>query len=115
MAEPGDEEELKKDYSHWNADSTRRLKFRSDKTAGTKLLAELKWKQSAQGAFDLLVALGAWSKHEDLALLRSGFPIRFSEINLKAAQESLVRYNDVPLLSPHTFIHTLTNQEMLLI
>lgn len=90
LAESGDDDESIHDYKNWSADSTRRLKFCSDRSAGTQLLAELKWKQSAQGAFDLLVAIGAWSKHEDLALLRSGFPIRFSKSEVDAARDILV-------------------------
>ena len=57
----------------------KRLKHRVDITAGMQLLAQLKLKRNAQGAFDLLVRVGAWTKHEDLAFLRSGFPTRFTE------------------------------------
>ncbi len=95
LDEPGDDDESIQDYMRWDADSTRRLKFRSDRYAGTQLLAQLKWKQTAQGAFDLLVALGAWSKHEDLALLRSGFPIRFSKLEVEAARVSRVSYKEI--------------------
>lgn len=55
------------------------LKYERDTEAGTQLLAYLLKKRTPQGAFDLLVSLGVWKKHEDLALLRSGFPTRFSE------------------------------------
>ena len=55
------------------------LKYERDTAAGMQLLAYLLKKRAPQGAFDLLVSLGVWQKHEDLALLRSGFPTRFSE------------------------------------
>lgn len=74
------------DLSVWNQQSIRRLKYEVDQNAGTQLLATLKWKRSSQGAFDLLVALGAWTKHEDVFFLRSGFPVRFTE-----EQEALAR------------------------
>lgn len=62
----------------WDRDSVRRLKYRVDRSPAIELLAELMWKRTPQGAFDLLVKLGAWEEHEDLALLRSGFPLRFT-------------------------------------
>lgn len=70
----------------WDGDSVRRLKYRLDRAPALQLLSELKWKRTPQGAYDLLVALGAWKKHEDLALLRSGFPLRFAESELAAAR-----------------------------
>jgi hypothetical protein len=93
LAEPGDDDQESRDYKEWDASSTRRLKFRDERSAGLQLLAQLARKQSPQGAFDLLVSLGVWSKHEDLALLRSGFPVSFSTLEIKAAQESLVSFN----------------------
>lgn len=63
----------------WDSDSVRRLKYQRPLTAAVQLLAQLQWKRTAQGAFDLLVALGAWEPHEDIALLRSGFPLRFTK------------------------------------
>lgn len=69
----------------WDQDCIRRLKYNLDVTAGIQLLAALKKKRTAQGALDLLVDLGAWTKHEDIALLRSGFPIRFTEEEEAAA------------------------------
>lgn len=62
------------------------LKYKSDQTAGTQLLAQLSWKRTNQGAMDLLIALGVWTKHEDLALLRSGFPVSFTQHELQAAE-----------------------------
>ena len=61
------------------------LKYFSDQTAGTQLLAQLSLKRTTQGAMDLLISLGAWTKHEDLPLLRSGFPILFTDEQLQAA------------------------------
>ena len=34
---------------------------------------------------DLLVALGVWDPHQDLALLQSGFPVCFTKSQLQAA------------------------------
>jgi exoribonuclease II len=67
----------------------RRLKFRSRSatTAAIQLLAALQWRRTTQGAFDLLVGLGAWQVHEDTALLRSGFPLSFSKEEEMAAQQ----------------------------
>lgn len=72
----------------WDRDSVRRLKYRLDRTPALALLAELMWKRTTQGAFDLLVALGAWQKHEDLALLRSGFPLRFTKEEEEIARQA---------------------------
>jgi len=69
----------------WNRKCAHRLKYDVDIAAGTQLLAELKRKRTSQGAFDLLVDIGAWGKHEDLALLRSGFPTKFTEEEEEAA------------------------------
>ena len=68
--------------------SSRQLKHQMDTTAGTQILSALKRKRSTQSAYDLLVQLGIWEKHEDIALLRSGFPLRFSEEELDAAVEA---------------------------
>lgn len=72
----------------WDRKCTHRLKHDLDTAAGTQLLAELKRKRTPQGAFDLLVNIGAWSKHEDLALLRSGFPTKFTEEEEEAAKNA---------------------------
>ena len=72
----------------WDRDCAQRLKYDMDMTAGTQLLAELKRKRTMEGAFDLLVDLGAWNKHEDLALLRSGFPTRFIDEEERAAKDA---------------------------
>jgi hypothetical protein len=77
---------LQRDLYEWDRGSIRRLKYQLDRSAGTELLAELLWKRTAQGAFDILVEIGAWNKHEDLALLRSGFPLRFTEVEDEAAR-----------------------------
>lgn len=79
----------------WDAECVKRLKFELDQTAGTQLLAELKRKRTTQGAFDLLVELGAWRKHEDLPLLRSGFPTRFTDEEEEAAKEAEIMAVDV--------------------
>lgn len=95
LSERGDDAQAGRDYRYkeWDASSTRRLKLRNEKSAGLQLLARLDRKRSPQGAFDLLVSLGVWTKHEDLALLRSGFPIRFSKAEIEAAMASVVSFN----------------------
>ena len=85
---------LERDVYHWDADSVRRLKHKLDRIPAVQLLADLQWKRTTQGAFDLLNALGAWTTHEDLALLRSGFPLRFSQAELDAAKEAAQFTND---------------------
>ena len=82
------------DVTVWNEESIRRLKYEVDQTAGTQLLATLKWKRSSQGALELLVALGAWSKHEDISILRSGFPIRFTDEQLAIATTATISTHD---------------------
>jgi hypothetical protein len=74
------------DDDDWVSYDTKYLKHKMDTAAGIQLLAELKLKRSAQSAFDLMVKLGAWTKHEDLALLRSGFPTRFTEEEIISAR-----------------------------
>ena len=68
--------------------ASRRLKFNRDHTAAIEVLAKLKWKRTSQGAFGLLVKMGVWSVHEDLALLRSGFPTGFVQKEEEAAKEA---------------------------
>lgn len=78
----------------WNTSTQRSLKHKADTTAGVQLLAALKRKRTNQGAFDLLVQIGAWTKHEDIALLRSGFPTRFTSEELAASKEALGNNHD---------------------
>jgi hypothetical protein len=87
LIETRDAMEADRDIEQWDASSSRRLKYRSDRVAGVQLLAELQWKRMPQGAFDLLLKIGAWRKHEDLPLLRSGFSLRFSHDEHTAARE----------------------------
>jgi hypothetical protein len=77
-----------RDVNVWNVNSVRQLKYRVDQTPGTQLLALMMRKRTAKGAFDLLVEIGAWEKHENLALLRSGFPIRFTPQEEEAANRA---------------------------
>lgn len=66
-----------------------RLKYNADVTAGTQLLAAMQYKRSAEGAQQLLQSLGAWQRHEPVALLRSGFPIGFPEEQQKEPPEDI--------------------------
>jgi hypothetical protein len=72
-----------------------RLKFESDQTAGIQLLAQLGMKRTTQGAMDLLVTLGVWTLHEDLNLLRSGFPVTFPPGELQVAEDAAESIRDV--------------------
>lgn len=66
--------------SQWTAEDIRRLKYRRDTALGKSLLAALKKRQSAIGAYELLVEMGVWdADEEELGLLRSGFPVEFWE------------------------------------
>lgn len=76
------------DLSVWTPDSIRRLKHKVEQSPGTQLLAYLRKKRTSQGAFQLLVDLGAWHTHEDVTLLRSGFPVRFTPTEEAAAKTS---------------------------
>lgn len=78
----------------WDRDSVRRLKYRVDRSPALSLLSKMLWKRTPQGAFELLVQLGIWSQHEDLALLRSGFPLRFTEQELAVAEKAFNSTHD---------------------
>ena len=73
---------------------SRRLKFERDVDAGTQILASLMRKRTAQGAFDLLVAMRVWSNYEDLSLLRSGFPVKFTDREEDTVKEALLNVKD---------------------
>lgn len=86
---------IERDFRHtWDRDSVRRLKYRIDRSPAMDLLTELMWKRTPQGAFDLMVKLGAWEEHEDLALLRSGFPLRFTNDEEELAKRAFQNDRD---------------------
>ena len=86
---------VERDFRHtWDRDSVRRLKYRIDRSPAMDLLAELMWKRTPQGALDLLVKLGVWEEHEDLALLRSGFPLRFTNEEEELAKHAFKNDRD---------------------
>jgi len=87
---------LERDVKIWDCDSIRRLKYRLDRTPALQLLAELHVRRTPLGAFNLLVALGVWKKHEDLALLRSGFPLRFTNDEWQAARQVQLDSTSIP-------------------
>ncbi|MEN9202029.1 MAG: ribonuclease R [Thermostichus sp. DG_1_6_bins_120] len=49
----------------------------SDRERALQLLQQMGFPPSPQGAFDALVALGLWSRHENLALRLTGIPTQF--------------------------------------
>ncbi|KAG7344752.1 exoribonuclease II [Nitzschia inconspicua] len=93
MTEPYDDDEHTKDYFEWTSDSSRRLKRNalrneSIKWPAIQLLAALNKRQSSLGAYELLLKLGAWQPHENLALIRSGVALRFSDAENDAAAKA---------------------------
>jgi len=83
----------------WTPLHSLRLKYRvlsdthaQEKVPGYQLLASLKNKQTPLGAYNLLVRIGAWEKHENLGLLRSGFPVRFTANEEEIAEEVAKRF-----------------------
>ncbi|MDJ0591858.1 MAG: ribonuclease R [Pleurocapsa sp. MO_226.B13] len=63
-------------------------------TEGTSKVAQETLKEvgknfDSQGAFDLLVEIGWWSKHENLFLRRSSYPVNFSKKVLDVVQPRL--------------------------
>lgn len=91
----------------WTQDHSLRLKYRAlsdpnaeEKVAGLQLVAKARFKRTPLGAYNLLVRMGVWKKHENLALLRSGFPVRFTPDEEDAAErvaaESESGENDEP-------------------
>jgi exoribonuclease R len=74
--------------SHWDSECIRRLKFYRDTTLGKQLLGQLIRKRTSKGAYELLVEMGVWDRHTDVALLRSGFPVRFTDDELVISMEA---------------------------
>ncbi|MEL6552113.1 MAG: ribonuclease R family protein [Cyanobacteria bacterium J06621_11] len=65
----------------------------SQKAAAQDILKELEQDKSPEAAFDFLVALKIWEKHENLALRRRQIPTQFPE-ELTAQVEKII--NDAP-------------------
>ncbi|NER78608.1 MAG: VacB/RNase II family 3'-5' exoribonuclease [Leptolyngbya sp. SIO1D8] len=61
----------------------------SQRTLAREILSTLEKNTTSEAAFDLLVALGIWGAHENLALRRSQISIHFSEAALTMAQHCL--------------------------
>ncbi len=59
----------------------------SDRTAAQEVLGATHYDRSEQGAFELLVALGLWSPHENLVMRKAQLPTRFSAEVMRLAQE----------------------------
>ncbi|HBL12256.1 MAG TPA: RNB domain-containing ribonuclease [Cyanobacteria bacterium UBA11162] len=57
------------------------------RAAAVETLAALKRPENPQGAIDLLVDLGVWSRHENLFLRRSSIQVNFSTKVLEVAKE----------------------------
>ncbi|MEO1296065.1 MAG: ribonuclease R family protein [Cyanobacteria bacterium J06636_16] len=62
----------------------------SQRAAAQEILAALQKETTSAGAFELLVALGIWKVHENLALRRSQVPVHFSEAAHVMAQQRLI-------------------------
>jgi len=82
----------------WDTACTQKLKSECNRLPGMNLLAVMKRKRSPQGAFDVLVDLGIWQADEDLSLLRSGLPIRFSDDEIHAAEKVIPQPQQVQFL-----------------
>ena len=61
----------------------------SQRAVAHEILSALERERNSAAAFDLLVALGLWEVHENLALRRSQIPVNFSEAALTMAQHRL--------------------------
>ncbi|MGK3757396.1 MAG: hypothetical protein ACI8RD_009710 [Bacillariaceae sp.] len=93
------ETETKTTGQPWTPLHSLRLKYRvisdtyaKEKTPGFELLANLKNKQTPLGAYNLLILIGVWEKHENLGLLRSGFPVRFTSNEEEVAKAVANRF-----------------------
>lgn len=73
--------------TNWDSEDIRRLKFYRDGELGKRVLAALKRRRTAVGAYELLLEMGVWHKFEEVSLLRSGFPVRFWEEEEKCSLE----------------------------
>ncbi|MEM9136731.1 MAG: RNB domain-containing ribonuclease, partial [Cyanobacteria bacterium P01_F01_bin.42] len=60
-----------------------------NRTQATELLGRLSFDKTPQGAFQLMVALGLWDKHENLALRRNNISTEFSTDVLTATEQCL--------------------------
>lgn len=74
----------------WDEECIRKLKYQRNTTLAKLLLGKLKRKRTSQGAFNLLLELGVWQKHEEIALLRSGFPIQLTTMEKQTVNTMLV-------------------------
>ena len=73
--------------SPYTAEDIRRLKFYRDVELGKGVLAALKRRRTSVGAYELLIEMGVWGRNEEIALLRSGFPVRFLEDEMNCSME----------------------------
>ncbi|MGF1478145.1 MAG: ribonuclease catalytic domain-containing protein [Cyanophyceae cyanobacterium] len=85
----------------WTSSDRSRLeaveKFVLNPEQGTKardVLATAERSPTAQEAFELLIEIGWWSKHENLFLRRSSYPINFPQKVLEVAQQRLQSSRD---------------------
>ncbi|MGL5793283.1 MAG: RNB domain-containing ribonuclease [Waterburya sp.] len=72
-------------------ESIERLALQSDNSSklAQEILQEVNKHCDSQGAFQLLVEIGWWSKHENLFLRRSSYPLNFSKKVFDVAQSRL--------------------------
>ncbi|MEN9221482.1 MAG: ribonuclease R [Thermostichus sp. BF3_bins_97] len=81
----------------------------SDRERALQLLEQMGFPATPQGAFDALIALGLWSRHENLALRLTGIPTQFPKEVERYAEEVLKEA--LPDLLPRrdlTALHTYT-------
>ena len=74
----------------WDEESIRKLKYQRNVTLAKLLLGKLKRRRTSQGAYNLLLELRVWQKHEDIALLRSGFPIQLTTMERQIVNNMLM-------------------------
>ncbi len=83
----------------------------SDRERASHLLELMGFPDTPQGAFEALVALGLWSRHENLALRLTGIPTQFPKEVERYTQTLLggpPPFLDLPLRRDLTHLHTYT-------
>ena len=58
----------------------------NSRTQACEVLGQTSFEKTAAGAFQLMVTLGIWDQHENLALRRNNIPLEFSEDVIRATE-----------------------------